>query len=189
MRDDEGGVGFVVVDEVHEATVVGLDVGLASAHLLSFEPEFAHVEGDLALLLEGVFGLGVLPDEDSDDAECAGGFDGIEVSDTLGVRRDGLKTTRSVTGYAEVDAMRWVWVCQPVSVAESDSRGCVSRSVRLDGYRLDRLRRGEGLVDAFLYSFYYVADTLAEKEGECAECEESQWLQIERGHVGEIRAR
>jgi len=57
VGDDEGWVGLVVVDELREASVVGLDVALAGAHLLALKPELAHVEGVLALLFEGVVGL------------------------------------------------------------------------------------------------------------------------------------
>ena len=63
MGDDEGRVGLVVVDELREASVVGLDVALAGAHLLALKPELAHVEGVLALLFEGSPALGVLGQE------------------------------------------------------------------------------------------------------------------------------
>jgi hypothetical protein len=78
VGDDEGRVGLAVVDEFHEAAVVGFDVALTGAHLLAFEPELPEVEGNLSFFGEGVCGTRVLRDEDTDDAEDAGGFDGVD---------------------------------------------------------------------------------------------------------------
>jgi hypothetical protein len=60
VGDDEGWIGSIVVDEVHEPPVVGFDVALAGAHLLALEPELAEVKRDLPLLLQSVFRLWVL---------------------------------------------------------------------------------------------------------------------------------
>lgn len=78
VGDDHGRVGAAVVDEIHEASVVCLDVALAGADLLAFEPEFSEVECDLTFLGELVFGSWILRDEDADNAEDSGGFDGVD---------------------------------------------------------------------------------------------------------------
>jgi hypothetical protein len=48
MRNDQRGSGLAMMNQIHEPAVVRLHIALAGSHLLSFEPEFAEIERDLA---------------------------------------------------------------------------------------------------------------------------------------------
>src|ERR1700744_4971283 len=73
LRDDHARLQLAPVDQVAQAAVVLLDVGLPGAHGLALEEERAEVEGELALLGQLVGGRRVLGHEHPDHADPAGG--------------------------------------------------------------------------------------------------------------------
>ena len=89
-------IGAIIVDELHQLAVVGLDVALPGADLLSLEPELAKVKGDLALLRERIRPTRILRYEYADDADVTRELDRIhervhhEVGHLLSFRRMAL---------------------------------------------------------------------------------------------------
>src|SRR5665213_3590145 len=74
MRNDRGRICLAVMNQVTEPTIVRLDVTLARAHLLSFEPVFSEVEGNASFLRQLIVGAGIFGNKDSNYAYTTGGF-------------------------------------------------------------------------------------------------------------------
>ena len=52
VRDDERWISLVVMNQIAEPAVIGLNIALAGTHLLALEPKFTEVEGYLTFFRE-----------------------------------------------------------------------------------------------------------------------------------------